>query len=294
MLSAQDNNLTGRCWRRGSCTLATASGRPESRGYGSCGVISARTKRASGITTNRLSAPADDFAEADGVRVLSFLQANKRRLPQAPRSPAEKTAKGPLTIQDVADHYLEHKRAEGAKPTAIADAKQKLDTFLPELGKLRVDALNRELLKNVRKKEADRRAKLRTAKGQKQRYREVPLDKQPRRSTASRNFTVLIAALNQAVEDSLIHDDTAWRELKPLGKADAPRPDDYCLTVAESQRLIEAADPVSGFRDLVRGALFTGARYGELCEMRVRDFQRECVVIPEFNSKNEQATRVSS
>ena len=230
---------------------------------------------------------ADDFEEANGTTILSFFQAQQKAIALGTTKPAEKTAKGPLTVQDVADHYLKHKRDEGAKPTAIADAKQKLDTFMLELGKLRVNALNKELLKNVRKKEAERPAKLRTAKGKPQRYREVPLDKQPRRSTAKRNFTVLIAALNQAVEDGLIHDDSAWRKLKPLGgKVDAPRPDQYCLTVAESQRLIEAADPESGFRDLVRGALHTGARYGELCEMRVRDFQRECVVIPESNSKN--------
>ena len=45
------------------------------------------------------------------------------------------------------------------------------------------------------------------------------------------------------------------------------------LTVAEAKRLINACDP--DFRKLVRAALETGARYGELTSLKVADFHAD-------------------
>nr|MBA3241963.1 site-specific integrase [Acidobacteriota bacterium] len=42
------------------------------------------------------------------------------------------------------------------------------------------------------------------------------------------------------------------------------------LQINEAQRLTNAAEP--GFRNLVQAALQTGCRYGELCRLRVEDF----------------------
>jgi integrase len=50
---------------------------------------------------------------------------------------------------------------------------------------------------------------------------------------------------------------------------DARRPG--FLSLDECQRLINAADAASGFRDLIHAALLTGARYGELRNLRVCD-----------------------
>ena len=65
------------------------------------------------------------------------------------------------------------------------------------------------------------------------------------------------AILNLAFKTGRLHDDTAWRRLEPFAKVDARRPG--FLTVEQSQRLINAADAATGFRDLVHGALLTGA-----------------------------------
>ena len=76
----------------------------------------------------------------------------------------------------------------------------------------------------------------------------------------TRTVTVLKAALNRALRGTDMSD-RAWRLLKPLAGADAARPGH--LSVAEAQRLVNAADAASGFRDLVQAALLTGCRYGE-------------------------------
>jgi integrase len=51
------------------------------------------------------------------------------------------------------------------------------------------------------------------------------------------------------------------------------------LTVEQAKRLINAADADSGFRDLIHAALLTGCRYGELCRLRVGDFDNGMVAI---------------
>jgi integrase len=63
--------------------------------------------------------------------------------------------------------------------------------------------------------------------------------------------------------------DVAWRRVKPFERTDAARPG--FLTAAEAARLVNASDV--DFRLLVRGALETGARFGELAAARIRDFQ---------------------
>ncbi len=91
-----------------------------------------------------------------------------------------------------------------------------------------------------------------------------------RRATANRIFSVLRAILNKAFEDGKAADDKAWRRVKPFARVDVPRV--RFLTPAESVRLVNACGP--DFRALVRAALLTGARYGELAQMAVRAFNQ--------------------
>jgi integrase len=81
-------------------------------------------------------------------------------------------------------------------------------------------------------------------------------------------LAILKASLNLAFHDGKAQSDTAWRRVKPFSGVVAART--RYLTVEEAQRLLNACDPE--FRLLVRGALETGARYGELCRLRVSDF----------------------
>jgi integrase len=78
----------------------------------------------------------------------------------------------------------------------------------------------------------------------------------------------LKAALNRAWREGKIASDGAWRRVEPFEEADAARI--RYLQIVECQRLINAAE--GEFRDLVRAALATGCRFGELAALQVRDF----------------------
>jgi integrase len=92
-----------------------------------------------------------------------------------------------------------------------------------------------------------------------------------RRATANRTLTVLKAALNYAFHENHTVSDEAWRKVKPFREVDAAVI--HYLSDAETRRLVNATQ--GRFRDLVRGALVTGCRYGELTRMRVSDFNAE-------------------
>lgn len=92
-----------------------------------------------------------------------------------------------------------------------------------------------------------------------------------RKSTANHVLTTLKAALNMAYRDGKVASDSAWRRVKPFKGVDAPRI--AFLEHEQVRRLLNACEP--DFRELVRGALLTGCRYGELCSLLVGDFHVE-------------------
>jgi integrase len=96
-----------------------------------------------------------------------------------------------------------------------------------------------------------------------------------RRSTANRLLTILKAALNHAFHEGKTASDEPWRKVKPFREADAAVI--QYLSAAECVRLVNACQ--GPFRDLVRGALVTGCRYGELTRMCVSDFNRDAGAI---------------
>jgi integrase len=89
-----------------------------------------------------------------------------------------------------------------------------------------------------------------------------------RRATANRVWASLRAALNQAFVAGRVESDTAWKRVKPYRGVNAPKI--RFLTLDECARLIKHCP--HEFRPMVRAALYTGARYGELCRLRVGDF----------------------
>jgi integrase len=62
------------------------------------------------------------------------------------------------------------------------------------------------------------------------------------------------------------------------------------LTLDECRRLVDACDPA--FRPLVQAALHTGARYGELIALNVRDFDRDAGAIFVADSKSGKPRRI--
>ena len=90
-----------------------------------------------------------------------------------------------------------------------------------------------------------------------------------RKATANRLLSVLKAALNFAFHEGKAATDEPWRKVKPYREVDAPVI--HFLQPPECVRLVNACE--GSFRDLVRGALMTGCRYGDLTRMKVEDFQ---------------------
>ena len=86
--------------------------------------------------------------------------------------------------------------------------------------------------------------------------------------SANRILGLLKAALNHAFREGKATSDLEWRKVRPFPKVNRSRAS--YLSIPQCKRLIKAADPT--FRSLVRGALETGCRYGELCRLRVEDY----------------------
>ena len=223
---------------------------------------------------------ADDFEPADGLKILDFYQAQQAAIAMAKaRGKIAKTPAGPLTVAMLADDYLRHLEAAGSK--SVADAERRIKAhILPHFGSRRADSLTTAELNAWRDAMANSPPRLRTAKGQPQRYRAGPMtsdQRRARRSSTNRCVAILRSILNLGFRAGRLNDDLQWRRLKKLPKADAARKDH--LSIEEARRLVNAADAASGFRDLVRAALATGCRFGELARLTVGDFQRGRIVV---------------
>jgi integrase len=94
-------------------------------------------------------------------------------------------------------------------------------------------------------------------------------------------LTILKAALNRAFHEGHVASDDAWRRVKPFKSVDAAVV--HFLSADECRRLVNACD--GSFRNLVKGALLTGCRYGELVRLQVADFNAEAGTITVRESK---------
>ena len=227
---------------------------------------------------------ADDTIDADGGAILSFSQAQamaRTRFVEAKRGAAGLPAQtGPFTVRHCVEEYLawfeqNRKSAKDARWRAEAH-------ILPHLGDAECRKLTTRQLVAWRDAIAKAPARLRTKKGEVQKFRAEADSADPeearrqRRATVNRVVTILKAALNRAWrDDRKIPTDDAWRALEPFEQADAARI--RYLTVEESKRLINAADP--DFRNLVHAALLTGCRYGELAALQVADYNPDSTTL---------------
>ncbi len=218
---------------------------------------------------------ADDYQDADGTSVLTYVQAQEKCRALAKESKAVATGK-PLTVLEAANHYMawyrEHRRAVRATENVLNTH------VLPQWGDVLLMDLKTKDIRRWHEKLAATPARKRSGNGEKQAYRkkaESADEKRSRKSTANRILTVFKAVLNRAFRDELVSDDTAWRRVKPFENADEPVT--RFLTAAESTRLINSCP--GDFRQLVKAALFTGARYGELSRLKVADVQLDTGMI---------------
>ena len=225
---------------------------------------------------------ADDLIDADGVKVFDYWQAQaKTREQKAARAGTAGEKTGPYTVNRALDDYLDYLRSEGRTPAAVKDAKYRIEAFIrPTLGAVECAALRPKQLRDWRTDIAKAGPRLRTVSEERQKHRKTK-DERARKASANRILTTLKAALNHAFDEERVSSNKAWgRRVKPFENVDAARPG--YLKIDEAQRLLNACD--SDFRRLVQAALQTGARYGQIANLKVGDFNPDVGTI-DFRSR---------
>ena len=223
---------------------------------------------------------ADDVRDANGTDVLSFsdAQAAARRWFDELGRAEHGAPAGPYLVSQACDDYLkdyQHRRGKDE-----ANTRGRLNRIKAELGVFEVRKLTATQIKAWHR-ERGASGRLTRAQGLDEagNRTRLPFDKKDedaqrrRLATANRNLTVLKSVLNLAFRNqeelgASIPTTKAWQSAAPAAETDAPKI--RYLTDAEAVRLLNVCE--TDFRNLVAAALLTGCRYGELCRLRVRDF----------------------
>lgn len=234
----------------------------------------AKVRDKAGLRLQQSLGAADDALDADGVTVLSFeqAQAKARDWLQATVNGGLEAVTGKITINAAIDRYLAFIKAHRKSHTQV---KAGADAYIrPSLGKILIADLTTAIVRKWHSDIAAEPPRLRKRRGQPQRYREEVGDTQEaqrkRRLRANRQLTILKAALNFAWRDGLAVHRDAWERVKPYGGVERQRT--RFLSPPEARRLLDVCG--GALRNLVQAALLTGARYGELCALDVRDYVR--------------------
>jgi len=193
---------------------------------------------------------ADDLFDADGVTVFSWSHALKIAIGE--ERPTI-TAAAAYTVRQALEDYWAFRIAMSPAHSVSVDQAKADRVILPKLGSRDVNELNAYDLQCWRDrlvKPSDDREVMRR-----------------RRSTVNRTWALLRAVLNHAYNNGKAKSDEAWRRVKPFRNVDLPRT--RFLSVEEAKRLLEKMP--EDFRQLARGALYTGLRHGELLSLLVSD-----------------------
>ena len=214
----------------------------------------------------------DDVLDADGIKILDW----KHALEAAQQFEKDSKANGgkvrdPITVNKATERYLEWFKAHH-KAAGYATAESYIRVHvLPTFGEREIDTITADEIGAWLNKLAITPGRLRSKKTSKKvTFRAKPTtddEKRSRKATANRIYTTFKALLNKAFNENLVTSDDAWRRIKPFGNTDTGsirhlKPD-------EATRLINACP--TELRMLVRAALYTGARYGELARLTVAD-----------------------
>ena len=208
-----------------------------------------------GSASTKAIGTADDFEEADGDVLLNYWQAQDKAKSLHRGANGRPVAK-PLTVRMAAEVYLASQDAKN--PRTARDARCRLKKhFLPKFGDRLVVDLTKAMLEgwlNSMASTVADREKVRKSK-----------------DSANRVLTMVKALLNHAIQDPANHltDDHAWRLVKPFGGVAVPRAEHFIME--EARKLIKACRE-KDFANLLTAGIMTGARYGELANCSVADF----------------------
>lgn len=221
---------------------------------------------------------ADDARDPDGVSALSFAQAQERARKFFARKAREAAGDlapldRPYTIDDALNDYF---RDYAKRGKALSRTRSAANLHLrPALGAIPLAKLTAKRLRDWHHGLADKGRQVRGKRGELARETNRHATSRDalrrRRATANRILTVLKAALNHAWREGLVPSDEAWRRVSPFKSVAAPVI--RYLSDDEARRIVNAC--AADFRDLVRGALLTGCRYGELIALHASDYDAD-------------------
>jgi integrase len=244
---------------------------------------------------------ADDVAPADGTHVLSFpqaIQAAQAWVVIVQKADGAGVAhNASYTVAQAMADYITDRQLEKRSTTEqkLDDRTQTIsDAFIiPTLGHIELAKLTHGKVKAWRDALANAAPRKRTKPGKEQAYRAFdandPDALRRRQATANRILTILKAALNHAHTERRIVTKAAWEAVKPFRNVDVAKV--RFLSAKELKTFVpKCAAP--DFQRLVKGALVTGARYGELTALSVDNFDAEDGTVFIAKSKNGEARHV--
>lgn len=221
----------------------------------------------------RSIALADDVIDANGTSILSFSQAQAKAKDIAHQLiHGDSLTDTPYTVQHAIDDYLADFKASGKKSLYATETQIKAH-IRPHFADRVVASLTFPELNKWKNTLATTSKRTRTGLGCTQQFQadenqDEPEYQRKRRATANRIITIFKAILNHAFKTDRVQSNEAWHKLKPFKNVSAPKIrfllEDECL------RLLNACE--ADLRILVRAALLTGARYGELAALKVNDY----------------------
>src|ERR1700730_115296 len=218
---------------------------------------------------------ADDIVDAEGTRVFDFAQAQEKARTWFLTATALATGQhvfqpGGYTVKQCCLEYLQHLERRGAPDHR--HTKYDLDAYvIPKLGTLQVAKLTRPKLEQWRADiAASPRRSNRKHEPENKPHVQTEEDLRKRRATANRIMRRLRAALNLALTEGRVNaNPMAWK-VSPFENVEVARA--VFLSEKEQRTFVKACAKEKRFQRLVRAALYTGARYGELGRLGVGDF----------------------
>jgi integrase len=164
--------------------------------------------------------------------------------------------------------------------------------IIPRLGNVDTAKLTASMIRKWHSDIAAEPPRLRTTKGKEQKHRaedpNVAEAQRKRKLRANRHLVTLRAALNRAWRDGHIARNDAWARVQLFPGTERART--RFLNHEQATRLINTCEP--DLRNLVKLALFTGARYGELCAFIVGDFNSDSSTLYVRDSKSSKPRHI--
>lgn len=244
------------------------------------------SKEAGGGHVEEALGAADDKLPADGVAIFSYDQARKRASEWLPTALQKSTGVVPrrrdYTVLDACNDYLN--ALEGRKPTYIP-RKIVNAVITPALGAVSVEKLTRTRIEQWLKQTAET-PRRKPRNGLKADDAEAL---RRRKDSANRYLTILRAALTRALADGKVAcSGLAWKSVKPFAQVDQRRT--RFLSDDEARKIVDKCGPDFGL--LVRAALFSGCRYGELARLLISDFDARAGTLFVSHSKSGKPRQV--